>query len=82
MPRYLVEAYAPGSASASDLKKRITEAARTAARQGAAVRHLSSIHVPSDETCFHLFEAESAEAVHRVVVAADVVAQRIVEAAS
>jgi hypothetical protein len=38
-------------------------AADELARQGTAVRYLSSIFVPEDETCFFLYEAESAEAV-------------------
>jgi hypothetical protein len=28
------------------------------------VTYVRSIHVPEDETCFHLFEAESAEVVY------------------
>lgn len=81
MPRYLVEAYAPQSSSTADLKRRIARATRTIGRQGTAVRHVSSIHIPSDETCFHLFEADSVEAVRHVIVAADVAEHRIVEAA-
>jgi Protein of unknown function (DUF4242) len=30
------------------------------------VTYVRSIHVPEDETCFHLFEAESAEVVYEV----------------
>lgn len=38
-------------------------AAEELTRRGTAVRYCRSIFVPADETCFVLFEAESADAV-------------------
>jgi len=65
MPEYLLEFYLPrddGRAATVD-----GDSARTAAeeltRRGTAVRYCRSIFVPADETCFVLFEAESADAV-------------------
>ena len=57
MPSYFVEIYAPGESDVADLAAR----ARTAA--GDDVRYIRSVFVPEDETCFHLFEGPSAEAV-------------------
>ena len=75
---FLVEAYAP---AASDLATLLDQARRAAATQGAdqAVMHVRSILVAEDETCFHLFEAKSIEAVSSAVAAAHIHANRIVE---
>ncbi len=50
MPNYLVEAYAPEGSELEELVER----ARSADADG--VRHVRSIFLPEDETCFHLFE--------------------------
>jgi hypothetical protein len=63
MATFLVEAYAPRE---TDLA-RLTEEARAAAtqigRRGIDVRYVQTIFVPEDETCFHMFDAASAEAI-------------------
>lgn len=65
---------------------RHTEEARLAAAQcsgeGLAVRHLHSIFVPEDETCFYLYEAASAAAVCEAARRAGMRFERISEAAS
>ena len=78
---FLVEAYAP---AASDLTTLLEQARRAAATEGAqrAVLHVRSILVADDETCFHLFEAESIEDVSSAVSAARIRANRIVEVAT
>lgn len=77
---FLVEAYAP---AASDLATLLDQAHRAAA-DGTEhpVLHIRSILVAEDETCFHLFEAESIEAVSSAVSAAHIRANRIVEVAT
>jgi len=47
---------------------------------GAAVRYLGSTLIPSDETCFSLFEAPSAEDVRRLLEHASLPYDRVVEA--
>jgi hypothetical protein len=44
------------------------------------VRYVRAIFVPEDETCFHLFEAASPDAVYAASERAGLSAQRIVEA--
>jgi uncharacterized protein DUF4242 len=75
---FLVEAYAP---AASNLTTLLDQARRATAMEGTehAVLHIRSILVAEDETCFHLFEADSIEAVSAVVTAAHIHANRIVE---
>lgn len=80
MRLYLVEAYASRTATTLELRSRAADAADALAATGLAIRHVTSILVPSDETCFHLFEADSAETVRRVTVDAGISAPRIVEA--
>lgn len=79
---YLVEAYASRTSTTGDLRSRAAGAADALAAMGIAVRHVTSILVPSDETCFHVFEADSAETVRRVADAAGIPTPRIMEAAS
>jgi hypothetical protein len=45
------------------LEQRLRRAATHVSRNGTAVEHVNSIHLPGDETCLHLFRAVSAEAV-------------------
>lgn len=65
MAGFLVEVYTPrlDEAALSTLVARLEVAAEAVSTEGSRVRYLRSIHVPEDETCFHLFEADSAETV-------------------
>jgi hypothetical protein len=47
---------------------------------GVPVRHLSTIYVPSDESCFSLFDAPSADALRATQDRAGIGFERIVEA--
>jgi hypothetical protein len=80
--KYLVEAYASRVSETADLEGRARDAAIMLAASGTAIRHLTSIRVPEDEVCFHLFEADSIESVRIASERADIVPQRIVEAAT
>ena len=74
MARYLLEIYTPNRVEALDR-------ARSLARSRAGgVRYLRTILVPEDETCFHLLEATSAEAIRAAAREASVPVERIAEA--
>jgi hypothetical protein len=65
MADFLVEVYTPklDARTLTTLVARLEAAAEAITREGRRVRFLRSIHVPEDETCFHLFEGESADVV-------------------
>ncbi|HEU4449797.1 MAG TPA: nickel-binding protein [Gaiellaceae bacterium] len=64
MADFLVEVYTSrlDGAALAKLVARLKAAAEAMSAE-IPVTYLRSIHVPEDETCFHLFEAESAEIV-------------------
>lgn len=68
MPTYLVEAYVARSRAddACQAALRAGTAAEQLSREGTPVRYVRTTFVPEDETCFHVFEAQSAEAVGEV----------------
>lgn len=80
MTEFVVELFVPRSATGLD---RHAEGARLAAEQltseGTPVTYVRSIFVPEDETCFHLYEAASAEAVHEAAARAELRFDRVVE---
>ena len=82
MPRYLVEAYMPRSraSDAGEIGRDARTAAEELAREGTPVRYVRTTFLPEDETCFHVFEAPSAEAVSEVCRRAGIVSGRIVPA--
>jgi hypothetical protein len=49
-------------------------------REGTSVRYLESIFVPDDETCFLLYEGESADAVRAAAQRAGLSFDRVAEA--
>jgi hypothetical protein len=79
--RYLVEAYASRVAETSALEDATRDAVAGLAASGTAIRHLTLIRVPEDELCFLLFEADSIESVRLASERANIIPQRIVEAA-
>ncbi len=72
--------------SATNLESAQLDAARASAASdepvadGARVRYLGSTLIPSDETCFALFEASSADEVRGLLERAALPYDRIVEA--
>jgi hypothetical protein len=82
IPSYLVEAYVPRSQAqdARVLGHRASVAAARLSREGMPVRYVRTTFVPDDETCFHLFEAESQDVVGEVCRRAGIFSARIVAA--
>jgi len=80
MKSYLVELYSPaGSETGPQGVEQIRAAAAALAGEGTDVRYLRSFFIPTDETCFHLFEAASEEAIAQVSRRAAFDYERIVE---
>lgn len=80
---FLVEAYAPSTSQFDHLSEQARRAAGDdGLPSGQPIKHIRSIHVPDDEICFHLFEADSAEALAAAIAEAELRAQRIVEVRS
>ena len=82
MREYLVEVYMPrnGAAGVREAAARCRETAEQLSGEGAAVRYVRPIFVPEDETCFHVFEAVSQQAVRAATKRAGFPAPRIVQA--
>lgn len=84
MRAFLAEQYLP--AAGADTAARGAGAARQAAeqmtREGTPVQFVRSIFVPEDETCIHLYLAESIEAVHAAAGRAALRIERVSEAVS
>lgn len=82
MGEFLVELYAARDGAAavehgSELGRRASE---ELTREGTPVRFLRSIFLPEDETCFHLYEAPSADAVRELARRAGLPLERVTEA--
>lgn len=82
MPSYLVEVYLPRSRAheAPATGRRARAAAAELSREGAPVRYVRTTFLPNDETCFHVFEALSADAVEEVSRRANFGRARVVPA--
>ncbi|MGZ4358676.1 MAG: hypothetical protein ACXVZO_07830 [Gaiellaceae bacterium] len=80
--RYLAEVYTPRREleRLDEKTESIRAAAKALAREGVPIRHLQAVFVPEEETCFHLFDAASAETVERALSKAGVESERISEA--
>jgi hypothetical protein len=82
MPKYVVEAYLPRSnaPNARAAGGRARAAAEELSREGTAIRYVRTTFLPEDETCFHIFEADSAASVEEVSRRADLGRARVVPA--
>jgi hypothetical protein len=82
MASYVVEAYLPRLTREElrSFEQRLRRAAEIVSRSGTPIEHVRSVHIPDDETCFHFFEAASAEAVGAAGTHAGLVFDRITEA--
>jgi hypothetical protein len=82
MPSFLVELYLPRS-TAEDLRtagERARAAAAELSAEGVPVHYVRTTYLPEDETCFHVFVAETAEAVDEVCRRAALVHARVTPA--
>jgi hypothetical protein len=82
MSSYLLEAYTPASALLEDVESRVRIAAAEVSESGMPVRHVRSIFVPEDETCFHLLDGASRDAVAETAKRAGISTPRITQAAT
>jgi hypothetical protein len=81
MAEFLVEVYiSRGAASVDSSLDRARLGAQRVTQEGTPVRYIRSIFVPEDETCFLVYEAASAEAVHAAVQCAALPFERVSEA--
>ena len=80
MSSYLLEAYTPASALPDDIEARVRNAAAEITESGTPVRHVRSIFVPEDETCFLLLDGPSREAVAETAKRAGISTPRITKA--
>ena len=82
MPSYLVEAYMPHSHAheARAAGRRARAAAEELSREGEPIRYVRTTFLPEDETCFHLFEAASTDAIEEVSRRAELGRARVVPA--
>ena len=82
MPDYLVERYVPRHKT-DELgveARRARALAEDLSRGGRSIRYVRTTLLPDDETCFHLFEADSAETVSDLCARAGLQHARIVRA--
>jgi hypothetical protein len=80
MTTFLAECYVSAANLPDEVAALMRRGAEAAAAEGVEVRYIRSILVPGDETCFHVFEAGTAEAVATVGVRVAVPLIRVVEA--
>jgi hypothetical protein len=82
--QFLVELYLPrrGEAVLRDAAVRARIASEQVTSEGKQVRYLRTIFVPEDEICFHLYDAQSADAVGEASLRARIAYERIVRVVS
>jgi hypothetical protein len=82
MAEFLVELYVArgDSAAVEGGAERARVATEKLTDEGEAIRYVRAIFVPEDETCFFLYEAESADAVREATRRAGLSSVRITEA--
>ncbi len=84
MPSYLVETFLPrGDAGGRDAReRRARSVAAELTRKGTRVRFDRTIHVPEDEICFFVFDAQSSLDAALAAEVAELGPLRVVEAVS
>jgi Nickel responsive protein SCO4226-like len=80
MREFVAEQYIPGATAAAADACAARQAAEEMTRQGTRVQVVSSIFIPDDETCIHLYRADSIEAVRAAASRAALPLERISEA--
>ena len=81
MSEFLVEFYLSrtDAAALGRSVRRARLAAEEQTRKGTPVRYLRSMYLPDDETCFLLYEADSAEAARRAAAFAAIAFEQVSE---
>ena len=84
MPSYLVETFLPRGAAGERAarERRARSVAEELTRKGTSVRFDRTIHVPEDEICFFVFDAQSGQGAALVAQRAALDPLRVVEAVS
>jgi len=84
MPSYLVETFLPRGAAGERAarERRARSVAEELTRQGTRIRFDRTIHVPEDEICFFVFDAQSGREAALVAQRAALEPLRVVEAVS
>jgi muconolactone delta-isomerase len=78
---YLVEVYVSGRAVELErIAARAAKAAEELEREGKSIRYLRSIYVPEEETCFHLYVANSVAEVREASERAGIHPERVAAA--
>jgi Nickel responsive protein SCO4226-like len=77
---FLAEFYLPSGTSLAEVTGRAQAGAERAARPGATVRFVEAIFVAQDETCFAVYQADSAEQVSDAAAMAGLELDRVVPA--
>jgi Protein of unknown function (DUF4242) len=82
MRDFVVEQYLPaaGAAVAAQRAAAARRAAEEMRSEGIRVQFVRSIFIPDDETCIHLYRADSIDAVRAAVTRASLPLERIAEA--
>jgi NAD(P)H-hydrate repair Nnr-like enzyme with NAD(P)H-hydrate dehydratase domain len=81
MPNFLVESYLPHATDAlEEASQHARRAAQFAASGGLGVRYIRTTLLETDETCFHVFDADSIEVLELALAGAQLEVDRIVRA--
>jgi hypothetical protein len=82
MKTFLVERYLSASATSglADSAARVARLCTESAVSGSGVQYLQSTYLPSEDTCFCVFRAQSADAVSAINSRAEFAFDRITEA--
>jgi hypothetical protein len=82
LPTYVVEVYVPrsGPPDAAAISRVARASAEELSSEGTPIRYVRFTFLPDDETCFHVFEAASTDAVAEACRRAGIGRGRIVAA--
>jgi hypothetical protein len=79
VPSYLIELYLANADSLERASEDARRVERASVSAGGGARYLRTFLVPEDETCFHLFEAPSRDAVVEAATRAGLADARVTE---